>query len=301
MNDLGASILARLKNKSTETKISYQQCIQLFFQEEFLRRFSSSKYSRNFVLKGGHFIYALTHFKSRPTVDIDFLLRDLNGDLDHLDKVMAEILGIPTGYNEVVMLNVKRSRRISLQREYPGVSVQITGQIKNVRVLFDVDVGIGDVISPTAEKRFLPTQLEGYSTPEIFTYSLESTIAEKLDAVLQRFELTSRMKDFYDIYQLSVMSDFEGKVLCEAILQTLVYRRTHFDADSLDRIQKLSFDGEMLIKWRYFLRTIQRQELLFTDVIQGIVIFLHPIWAAITNDCDMLETWDCKSRMWIRN
>ena len=64
---------------------------------------------------------------------------------------------------------------------------------------------MGDVIVPRPERRNIQTQLDGYEKPEILTYSLESTIAEKFDAILQRFELTGRMKDFYDIY-ISVRS-----------------------------------------------------------------------------------------------
>ena len=65
---------------------------------------------------------------------------------------------------------------------------------------FNVDVGVGDVIVPNAQARTIKTQLENFEAPEIMTYSLESTIAEKLDAILQRFELTGRMKDFYDTF-----------------------------------------------------------------------------------------------------
>ena len=72
MADLGASILARLKNKAKESNINYQQCLQLFFQEEFLRRLSKSLYVNNLILKGGLFLYyTLTNFQSRTTVDID--------------------------------------------------------------------------------------------------------------------------------------------------------------------------------------------------------------------------------------
>ena len=65
MADIAASVLAKLKNKAKTSGVSYQQCLQLFFQEEFLRRLAGSKYAENFVLKGGLFIYTLTNFESR--------------------------------------------------------------------------------------------------------------------------------------------------------------------------------------------------------------------------------------------
>ena len=196
MADKAASVLAKLKNKAKATGISYQQCLQLFFQEEFLRRLAASPYADNFVLKGGLFIYTLTNFESRATVDVDFLMRGLNNDLARMDTILAEILAVETG-NDFVTFQAAKTEPIALQRKYHGVSTQIIGFIKNVRVPFQVDIGVGDIIVPKAERRKIQTQLEGYAQPAIFTYSLESTIAEKFDAILQRFELTGRMKDFY--------------------------------------------------------------------------------------------------------
>ena len=77
MADIAASVLERLKNKAAESGRSYQLCLQLFCQEEFLRRLEKSKYAENLVLKGGLFLYSLTDFDSRVTVDVDFLLRKI--------------------------------------------------------------------------------------------------------------------------------------------------------------------------------------------------------------------------------
>ena len=152
MVDKAASVLAKLKNKARATGISYQQCLQLFFQEEFLRRLAASPYAENFVLKGGLFIYTLTNFESRATVDVDFLMRGLNNDLARMDAILAEILSVETG-NDFVAFRAEKAESIALQRKYHGVSTQITGFIKNVRVPFNVDIGVGDVIVPGAERR----------------------------------------------------------------------------------------------------------------------------------------------------
>lgn len=295
MADLGASILAKLKNKAKATGIPYQTCLQLFFQEEFLRRLSKSNYADNFILKGGLFIYALTNFESRATVDVDFLLRRMNSELEHMGAVINEIIATPTGNNEVVILTAKKTERISPQRKYPGISTQIIGQINNVRVPFDVDVGIGDVIVPKPQKHSVQTQLDGYEVPEILTYSLESTVAEKFDAILQRYELTGRMKDFYDIYYLSHSFDFDGRSLQEAITQTLSIRGTPYERDSLDRVVALAEDADMQTKWRYFLKTIKGREIPFPDVITGIDRFLRPVWAAIVNEDEFFDTWSVES------
>lgn len=99
MADVAASVLARLKNTAKETGRSYQLCLQLFCQEEFLRRLQKSRYAENFVLKGGLFIYSITGFDSRVTVDIDFLLRKIPNTPEQIRKVLEEIIAVPSENN----------------------------------------------------------------------------------------------------------------------------------------------------------------------------------------------------------
>ena len=297
MADIAASVLAKLKNKAKASGISYQQCLQLFFQEEFLRRLAGSKYADNFILKGGLFIYTLTNFESRATVDVDFLMRGLHNDLARMDEIIAEILAVDTG-NDFVTFKAGKTEPIALQRKYHGISTQITGYIKNVRVPFNVDIGVGDVIVPNAQRRNIQTQLDGYEKPEILTYSLESTIAEKFDAILQRFELTGRMKDFYDIYYLSRTFDFDGLKLQTAIQETLQNRGTAYEKDSFDRILALADDPDMQTKWRYFLKTLGNPDMPFADVIAGIKAFLLPVWNAIKEENELLDSWHSNGLAW---
>ena len=200
MADVAASVLAKLRNKAKASGISYQQCLQLFVQEEFLRKLSKSGCEDTLILKGGLFIYTLTNFESRATIDVDFLLRGYSNSIDDVKELICKIIDTPTG-NDYIEMRAKGFEEISPQRKYHGISTQIIAQIKNVRVPFNVDIGVGDIIVPRAEERTINTQLPDFEAPVIKTYSLESTIAEKFDAILQRFELTGRMKDFYDIFQ----------------------------------------------------------------------------------------------------
>lgn len=297
MADIAASVLAKLKNKAKASGISYQQCLQLFFQEEFLRRLAGSKYTENFVLKGGLFIYTLTNFESRATVDVDFLMRGLNNDLARMDEIIAEILAVDTG-NDFVTFKATKTEPIAIQRKYHGISTQITGYIKNVRVPFNVDIGVGDVIVPNAQRRNIQTQLDGYEQPEILTYSLESTIAEKFDAILQRLELTGRMKDFYDIYYLSRTFDFDGLKLQTAIQETLQNRGTAYDTNSFHRVLALADDEDMQTKWRFFLRTLGNPQIAFADVMGEIKLFLFPVWETILADKELLRNWDPLTKSW---
>lgn len=297
MTDIAASVLVKLKNKARASGISYQQCLQLFFQEEFLRKLAASKYAENFILKGGLFIYSLTNFESRATVDVDFLMRGLNNDLTSMDEMISEILTVPTG-NDFVTFKSTKTEPIALQRKYRGISTQIIGYIKNIRVPFNVDIGVGDVIIPHPEKRKIQTQLNGYENPEIMTYSLESTIAEKFDAILQRLELTGRMKDFYDIYYLSQKFDFDGLKLQTAIQETLQNRGTVYERDSFDRILSLSDNEAMQIKWRYFLKTLGNQDMPFNKIMDGLQIFLQPVWKAVLAEDEFLCIWQASEQSW---
>lgn len=295
--DRGASVIARLKNKAKQTGKPLQLHLQLFCQEEFLRRLSLSRYADNLVLKGGLFIYTLTNFESRSTIDIDFLLRQLPNSVDIIKSIIREIIEIDTG-NDFIWFETEGFEEITPQRKYPGVSFQIVGRIKNTRTPFNVDLGVGDIIVPRAERRTIPVQLNDFIAPEITTYSLESTIAEKLDAMLQRLEMTSRMKDFYDIYYLANMFDFDGRKLQQAIFETLQNRGTPYTKESLNQISNFVNDSGMQLKWKHFLKAQKIADLEFEAVISSITNFLLPIWQAIITEGEFFETWVSTDNTW---
>lgn len=295
--DMGASVIARLKNKAKETGKSFQLHLQLFCQEEFLRRLAASRYAENLVLKGGLFIYTLTNFESRATVDIDFLLRQFPGTIEDIKRMVDEIIAVESG-NDFITFSSRGFETISPQRKYTGVSFQLVGQIKNTRTPFDVDFGVGDVIVPNSHKRTIPVQLDGFEVPEVLTYSLESTIAEKFDALLQRLELTSRMKDIYDIYYLSSMFDFDGRVLQQAVFETLQNRGTVYEWDSFDRVIALAENKDIQVRWRQYLRRLKMPELVLDDVMHSIDAFLRPVWNAIINEQELFLGWKCESAVW---
>ncbi len=297
--DKAASTLAKLQNKAKETGRSYQLCLQLFCQEEFLRRVDLSNYADNLILKGGLFIYTLTSFESRATIDVDFLLRHISNSKQEISKMMTEIIKQETG-NDFISFEMKGISDIALQRKYNGVSVQLITMIKNTRTPLNIDFGIGDVIIPKPEKRVIPTQLDDFIKPEIYTYSLESTIAEKFDAMLQRLEFTSRMKDYFDVYYLAFSFNFDGRKLQEAIFETLQNRGTVYEKDSLQNIISFANNDDMNIKWRHFLKKLKLTEPKFSSVIILLEVFLSPIYTAILNDNKFFGSWDYKTGQWSR-
>ena len=132
MADMGASVLARLKNKAAETGRSNQLCLHLFCQEEFLRRVEKSRYAENLVLKGGLFLYTLTNFDSRVTMDVDFLLRQMPNTPEQLRSVLEEIIATDVG-NDFITFEIKSIAPIAIAKKYAGIGASLIGRIKNTR------------------------------------------------------------------------------------------------------------------------------------------------------------------------
>lgn len=283
MADIAASVLTRLKNKAKETGRSYQLCLQLFCQEEFLRRLEKSKYAENFVLKGGLFIYSLTEFDSRVTVDVDFLLRQMPNTPEQLRVVLEEIIAAPTE-NEFVTFEITDVAPIAVAKKYAGIGASLVAHIKNTRTPFSIDFGVGDVIVPKQEKRKIPTQLDDFASPTVNTYSLETTVAEKLDAILSLMEFSSRMKDYYDLYYLANKFDFNGETLTEALKKTFENRGHKFTVEQFEQVMAFGSDDAMQKKWKAFCRKIDTKADDFDTVLRTIGDFLEIPYKAATED-----------------
>ncbi len=297
MADIAASVLARLKNKANETGRSYQLCLQLFCQEEFLRRLEKSKYAESLVLKGGLFIYSVTNFDSRVTVDVDFLLRKVPNTPEQLRVVLDEIIATPTG-NDFVTFEVRDVSPIAVAKKYAGIGASMVARIKNTRTPFGIDFGVGDVIVPRQERRQIPTQLNDFAAPTINTYSLETTIAEKIDAILNLMEFSSRMKDYYDIYYLANKFDFDGATLTEALRKTFENRGHTFTVEQFEQVMAFDDDEAMQKKWKAFCRKIDTKTDDYSTVLRTIRNFLtEPILAAIHATC-FNEQWIAATNTW---
>ncbi len=297
MADMGASVLARLKNKAKENGRSFQLCLQLFCQEEFLRRLEKSKYAENLVLKGGLFIYSITDFDSRVTVDVDFLLRRVPNTPEQLKSVLEEIISTPTG-NDFIEFKVKDVAPIAVAKKYAGIGASLVARIKNTKTPFNIDFGVGDVIVPKQVKRNISTQLDDFTAPTINTYSLETTIAEKIDAILSLMEFSSRMKDYYDIHYLANKFDFDGKILTEALQKTFHNRGHDFTVEQFEQVSGFANNSDMQKKWKAFIRKIDTKTDDFSTVLKTINKFLaEPFTAAMQNE-EYTNQWSASVCDW---
>ena len=298
MADIAASVLARLKNKATESGRSYQLCLQLFCQEEFLRRLEKSKYAENLVLKGGLFLYSLTDFDSRVTVDVDFLLRRTPNTPEQLKSILEDIIAVPTG-NDFVTFEIKEVTPIAAAKKYAGIGASIVTHIKNTRTPFSIDFGVGDVIVPKQEKRQIPTQLPEFESPTVNTYSIETTVAEKLDAMLILMEFSSRMKDYYDLYYIANKFNFDGAVLTEALRKTFANREHSFTLEQFEQVMRFGDDLAMQKKWKAFVRKINTKADDYSTVLKTIRIFLEKPFTAAVGNKRFTERWSSANSEWI--
>lgn len=297
MADMAASVLARLKNKAKESGRGYQLCLQLFCQEEFLRCLEKSKYAENLVLKGGLFIYSISDFDSRVTVDVDFLLRKLPNTPEQLKLMLEEIISTPTG-NDYVIFEIKNIAPIAVVKKYAGIGASLVARIKNTKTPFSIDFGVGDVIVPRQEKREIPTQLDDFVAPTVNIYSLETTIAEKLDAILSLMEFSSRMKDYFDIYYLSNKFDFDGTTLVEALKKTFGNRGHIFTVDQFEQVIAFHDDEAMQKKWKAFTRKINTKTDDFKTVLDTIKCFMEDPFRAAIEDTEYYGQWSAYNGVW---
>lgn len=298
MNDVANSVLSRLKNRANESGRSFQLCLQLFCEEEFLRRLEKSRYCDNFVLKGGLFLYSITGFDGRVTIDVDFLLRRLPNTPTEMKAIIEEIVSSPSE-NDFVFFELIGITPISLARKYSGLSASLLVRIKNTKTPISIDFGFGDVIFPQSEKRLMPTQLSGFRSPTINTYSLETVVAEKLDAILDLMEYSSRMKDYYDLFHISNKFDFDGKALVKAIKKTMENRARDFSLERFLEAMNFASDEFMNEKWNNFLRKTNMHCDSFECVMKRIKMFLEKPFSYAISNLDLFERWSSVNGYWL--
>lgn len=187
---------------------------------------------------------------------------------------------------------------IAVAKKYAGIGASLVARIKNTKTPFSIDFGVGDVIVPKQEKRNIPTQLDDFTVPTVNTYSLETTIAEKIDAILSLMEFSSRMKDYYDIYYLANKFDFDGKILTEALKKTFENRGHDFTVEQFEQVLGFADNLAMQKKWKAFIRKIDTKTDDFSTVLKTINTFLaDPFTAAMQNE-EYTNQWSASVCDW---
>lgn len=275
----GKSVKTRLLNLMNETGYKYMYLLARYFNERLLYRVSVSQYKDNFLLKGGSLLYAMDGLNARPTIDVDFMAERISRDREFLTKVFQEILGIVCDEDGVTFDTENITMEpITVEKKYPGTRFFFTAHMDSIIHKMSVDIGFGDVVTPYPASIDFPLLLPNIPSVNLQAYSLETVIAEKFHTMLDRDEYNSRMKDFFDCYQLLTKRQLDDETLYDAIKAT-------FDNRELEYNPKLKFftaefvnDANRQMQWKLFLRKIQwKEELSFNVVMQVITDRLKPM------------------------
>jgi hypothetical protein len=190
--------------------------------------------------------------------------------------------------------------RITEDADYKGVRILLRGNLGSIRLFLQIDVGFGDVVIPGPGKVKYPVLLD-FPPPELHGYTMESTIAEKFQAMVKLGLLNSRMKDFYDIWFLSRMFNFTGETLIEAIEKTFEKRKTPLINEPT--VFNLTFmkDDTKQAQWKGFIEKTKLTDapLSFEDIAAGIKDFLQPIVDSIINNRTFQSFWTAPGP-WLR-
>jgi predicted nucleotidyltransferase component of viral defense system len=210
------SIKSRLKNIAMREQKPYDYLLMHYCIERLLYRLSKSAYCNTFILKGGMLLYTILDEKARATRDVDFLARGTANTLDSLAAIFKELCEMECDDAIEFNINELSSERIKEDAAYEGVRIKVPALLDRSRSMLQFDVGFGDMIVPDAVEMTYPSLLD-MEEPVLKAYSIESVIAEKFEAMLYLAHANSRMKDFYDIFQLSRKFDFHGNTLFDAV------------------------------------------------------------------------------------
>jgi hypothetical protein len=156
-----------------------------------------------------------------------------------------------------------------------------------------IDIGFGDVIVPGPIKVAYPALLD-FPAPELNGYTMESTIAEKFQAMVKLGVLNSRMKDFYDIWMLSRTFDFRGEMLAEAVEKTFENRNTPITIAPTVFDPSFVKDGDKKVQWQGFIRKAKLADApeAFKDVVVAVKVFLEPLVASLAEIRPFRSIWN---------
>lgn len=292
IRNIAASVHSRLLSKARESGRPFNELLQHFAIERFIYRLSKSHYADKFILKGALMFAAWCGHGSRPTMDIDLLGR-IDNDLEAVitavrDACDAEVEADGISFDAASV----QATRIAEDALYEGVRVRLKGHLGNARVVLQIDIGFGDVIVPGPASVSYPTLL-GFPAPELQGYTIESTVAEKFQAMVRLGMLNSRMKDFYDIWLLSHMFDFKGDRLATAIQTTFENRRTPIPVAPAVFDSAFVEDQEKKTQWRAFIRksTLSDAPASFEKIVAAIRTFLGPLVSSLAKTNEFHGAW----------
>ena len=236
--------------------------LQNYMFERFLERLSLSEYKDKFVVKGGMLIASIVGMDIRSTMDLDITLQDLALTVENIEKTITAICEYPLLDN--IIFSVRAITPIRSDDVYGGYRIKLKAVYDSIEVPCSIDISTGDVITPTAVKHTFNGIFDEDKQIEVWAYNIETIIAEKIETILSRSTLSTRPRDYYDIYILNRTQEYDTTLLREAVLATAAHRNTKEQiSDVKDLLNTISNSLELKQMWEKY-----RREFNYANLIQ---------------------------------
>lgn len=264
-------IKGRIKSVAKQNNADARTLMRIYMMERFLERLAQSEYRDNFIIKGGILVTAMIGVAHRSTMDIDTSMKNLNLSAEDALRVVNQVKDIDL--DDGVSFEVKDVSNIMDEMEYPGIRVTMNANVGRLITPLKIDISTGDVITPRAIEFNYDLLLEERSI-SLWSYNLETILAEKLQTVLARGILNTRMRDFYDIRML--LDTYEDKVnkvvLKDAFAATCKKRGTdHLQEQAEEIIKIIEADEQLQVLWRAYQKKYSyAAEIDYASVISGV-------------------------------
>lgn len=264
-------IKGRIKSVAKQNNADARTLMRIYMMERFLERLAQSEYRDNFIIKGGILVTAMIGVVHRSTMDIDTSMKNLNLSAEDALRVVNQVKDIDL--DDGVSFDVKDVSNIMDEMEYPGIRVTMNANVGRLITPLKIDISTGDVITPRAIEFNYDLLLEDRSI-SLWSYNLETILAEKLQTVLARGILNTRMRDFYDIRML--VDTYEDKVnkavLKDAFAATCKKRGTdHLQEQAEEIIKIIEADEQLQVLWRAYQKKYSyAAEIDYVSVISGV-------------------------------
>ena len=264
-------IKGRIKSVAKQNNADARTLMRIYMMERFLERLAQSEYRDNFIIKGGILVTAMIGVAHRSTMDIDTSMKNLNLSAEDALRVVNQVKDIDL--DDGVSFEVKDVSNIMDEMEYPGIRVTMNANVGRLITPLKIDISTGDVITPRAIEFNYDLLLEDRSI-SLWSYNLETILAEKLQTVLARGILNTRMRDFYDIRML--LDTYEDKVnkavLKDAFAATCKKRGTDNLQEQAEEIVKIiEADEQIQVLWREYQKKYSyAADIDYASVIRGV-------------------------------
>jgi hypothetical protein len=291
--NMAASVRQRLLNRAREQREDFGLLLTRFGTERLLYRLGESEYGAAFILKGAMLFPLWGMDEHRPTRDADLLGFGECSEA-HLIDVFRDVCLVAAADDGLLFdPQSVQAEAIREEMEYGGIRVRLTATLDGARIPLQIDVGFGDAVTPAPEEVDYPTLLD-LPAPHLRAYPRESVVAEKYQAMVHLGMANSRMKDFYDVWMLARLFEFDGATLVRAVERTFERRRTAVPVElPLALTAEFYADPGKAAQWQAFLRRngLAGEGTSFATVAAAIEGFLMPLCLAIRAGRRRTTTW----------